>query len=544
MKSVLYVIAMCIITCCVMFSQVIISGKVTGCDGKPMVKADVQLKKLLTRNPIAETTVANDGNYSLTTQDSGVILVTYSGANHKSYDVALYIEKPSKIMLDVQLSSYDYVDTISTVSIIGDFNDFNFATAKLMTKQTDGTFLSEFETKADTFKYQILGIETTGRSINGTQSDGFIRDPGNDYLSFVNANKGRVRIVFDPAKIVRSNAIAQSHILGDDSLDSRFSSIYSEMMKRRDAYRNAARAFEKTGKDRSDFSYDWSKDKAYLTSRITIEKRKILNQLYIISYLDVGGFRARDLDSNIVRLMYSEILPTSPLWSINPFLPQYFSMTGDKEKAEKYIKEMEEKNADINVRAYLVMNRMATAQYSHKTEEYFKLYDRMVTEFKDTDVGKMTKERFSRDLKLKAGTFVPDFSFVSMDDPKIVHTNKTLLGRVYLLDFWSTWCGGCVAEMENLHKAYEKFRSKGFEILSLSFDGKLENVIKFRKNKWKMPWFNSLIEKGFDNDIVKQFDIIGVPSPILVDKTGKIVALNEDLRGVNLEKTLEKVIGK
>jgi thiol-disulfide isomerase/thioredoxin len=184
---------------------------------------------------------------------------------------------------------------------------------------------------------------------------------------------------------------------------------------------------------------------------------------------------------------------------------------------------------------------MMMAQYNRKTEEYYKLYDKMVTEFKDTDVGKTTKERFSRELKLKTGMPVPDFSFVSMDNPKVAYTKKTLLGRVYLLDFWSTWCGGCVAEMENLHKAYEKFKPKGFEILSLSFDGKLEDVIKFRTNKWKMPWFNSLIEKGFDNDVVKQFDIIGVPSPVLVDKAGKIVALNEDLRGEKLEKMLEKV---
>ena len=113
-----------------------------------------------------------------------------------------------------------------------------------------------------------------------------------------------------------------------------------------------------------------------------------------------------------------------------------------------------------------------------------------------------------------------------------------------MLDFWSTWCGGCVADMENLHKAYEKYKSKGFEILSLSFDGKLEDVIKFRKNRWKMPWFNSLVEKGFDNDIVKQFDIIGVPTPIMVDKTGKIIALNEDVRGEKLEKVLEKVFAQ
>ncbi len=102
-----------------------------------------------------------------------------------------------------------------------------------MTKQQDGTYISEFEIKADSFQYQLLSVEATGRSINGTQSDGYKYDGGGDYLSIVKSNNGKVKIVFDPAKIVRSNAIAQSHFLGDDSLNSRFSSIYNEMTIRR-----------------------------------------------------------------------------------------------------------------------------------------------------------------------------------------------------------------------------------------------------------------------------------------------------------------------
>ena len=541
MKQMLSVVALLSIMSYALFCQTIISGRVTGYDGKPINRADVHLTKPLLEKPFVETTVANDGTYNLTTKESGIILLKFSGVNHHPYDVALYIEKPKLIGLDVQLGTYMYVDSISQVDIIGDFNKFSRQTAQHMAKQQDRTYSSEIETKADTFQYQILDVEATGRSINGTQSDGYKYDGGGDYISIIKSKNGKAKIKFDHAKIVCSNTSAQLHFIGDDSLNSKFSSIYDEMIRRRDTYRNAARAFEKTGKDRRDFNYDWSKDKAYLTSQITSDKSKILNQLYIMSYLDLGMFRARDLDSNMTNRVFSDILPTSPLWSLSPFSIYSTSLSGLSKRTDNYIHEMEEKNVDINVRANLAVNRMMMAQYNRKTEEYYKLYDKMVTEFKDTDVGKTTKERFSRELKLKTGMPVPDFSFVSMDNPKVAYTKKTLLGRVYLLDFWSTWCGGCVAEMENLHKAYEKFKPKGFEILSLSFDGKLEDVIKFRTNKWKMPWFNSLIEKGFDNDVVKQFDIIGVPSPVLVDKAGKIVALNEDLRGEKLEKMLEKV---
>ncbi|MEK6570620.1 MAG: thioredoxin-like domain-containing protein, partial [Bacteroidota bacterium] len=85
---------------------------------------------------------------------------------------------------------------------------------------------------------------------------------------------------------------------------------------------------------------------------------------------------------------------------------------------------------------------------------------------------------------------------------------------------------------------------KNFEILSLSYDRKAEDVIKFRQGKWKMPWLHSFIQKGFDNEISKQFEVFGIPRPILVDSTGKIIAMEMELRGPNLEKTLTRVLGE
>jgi hypothetical protein len=99
--------------------------------------------------------------------------------------------------------------------------------------------------------------------------------------------------------------------------------------------------------------------------------------------------------------------------------------------------------------------------------------------------------------------------------------------------------------MEHLHKAYEKFKSKNFEILSFSFDAKPEDVVKFRKDKWKMPWHHVFLEKGFEHPVAKEFEVIGIPKPILVDgNTGKILAIEGELRGQNLEKTLSKILGE
>jgi len=58
-----------------------------------------------------------------------------------------------------------------------------------------------------------------------------------------------------------------------------------------------------------------------------------------------------------------------------------------------------------------------------------------------------------------------------------------------------------------------------------------------------MPWLHAFVEKGFESDLAKRFEVMGIPKPILVDENGNILALETDLRGENLEKTLEKFLG-
>jgi len=172
-------------------------------------------------------------------------------------------------------------------------------------------------------------------------------------------------------------------------------------------------------------------------------------------------------------------------------------------------------------------------------------YNRMMSEFGDTQQAQTAKSKYDLNRAIIKGKKPSAFSVTSMDQPGVAYNNESMKGKIYLMDFWAVWCKPCVEEMPNLHKAYEKFKDRNFEILSLSFDQIPEEVAKFRSGQWKMPWLHTFVEKGFSSDLAKAFEVRGIPKPILVDgNTNTILATGNDLLGERLEKTLARVLGE
>ncbi|WP_240975400.1 peroxiredoxin family protein [Chitinophaga fulva] len=118
---------------------------------------------------------------------------------------------------------------------------------------------------------------------------------------------------------------------------------------------------------------------------------------------------------------------------------------------------------------------------------------------------------------------------------------KDYRGKYVLLDFWASWCGPCRAENPNVLDNYEKYHSKGLEILAVSLDDKKDAWVKAIKDDG-LTWEHVSDLKGWKNEVAKEYNIRAVPSNFLIDKEGKIVAVN--LRGEELTKKLEEIFGK
>ncbi len=100
-------------------------------------------------------------------------------------------------------------------------------------------------------------------------------------------------------------------------------------------------------------------------------------------------------------------------------------------------------------------------------------------------------------------------------------------GKVLLVDFWATWCPGCIAEMPNVCAAYGKYHSQGLEIVGVTLDNKnskqkVQNFITARN----MPWREIYDGKFWSAANAMAYGLHGIPFSLLVGRDGKIAAIS------------------
>jgi glutathione peroxidase-family protein len=112
-----------------------------------------------------------------------------------------------------------------------------------------------------------------------------------------------------------------------------------------------------------------------------------------------------------------------------------------------------------------------------------------------------------------------DFSLPDMKGDSL--QLSSLKGKVFLLDFWASWCVPCRFSNKNLVKLYSKYKSNGFEILSVSLDDNKHDWMK-AVNKDKITWLQ-------------------IPASFLIDKNGNVVAINAEKK--ELENKIRELLG-
>ncbi len=546
-------------------SKFVISGNIKTFDGFTPKMAHVGYLNSEGKVVIQQTD--ENGYFKIEFNSQLYSFITCMAVDHQSTTQKFVIPTDvDSINITTKLMPNQIYNDLSKIYIIGNFNDMDFENAPEMTKQPDGTYIFEIDTKSDTLSYQIFPQYTKSladRTFNGSSSTTYEYDNNGDYFSVLIDKSRKFKVILNPEYFPKGTFISELEI-DNEKYSSEFNS-----------YKNASKDYNQYVGERSTAMLDnnlQSDAKNNLIAKLKMDYMKRIEErlaqiqdknfrsLTILEYLNVAhdGINVNDIEHSVNQKLISELFEVSPesvLWDGQSV---YFNLAfaeillGNIGNPTYLYKVLNAKHPD-NVKAGLLSVLVHYCHYNNLDDLKEKYYSKLQKEFPETKEAFNAKISFSNDRNILVGKKIPDFSLRNLDDENEIISPASLKGKFVLVDVWGTWCMPCLMELPNLIKAYEKFKDKNFTIFSVAIDASADVVKQFRKSKIKLPWLSKeeqvetnlpwlhTYAGNWESDIIKTFEIAGVPTTFLIDPKGTIISI-DNLKGDLLIKTLEKYI--
>jgi thiol-disulfide isomerase/thioredoxin len=151
------------------------------------------------------------------------------------------------------------------------------------------------------------------------------------------------------------------------------------------------------------------------------------------------------------------------------------------------------------------------------------------------ELRKELTQRIKTEPRTEGSDIVP--LFIEMEYPdvngKLVSLSSVVndpSNRYVLVDFWATWCTGCVEAMPQLKAIYAKYHEKGLEIYGLSVNSDRKLWGSFVEER-QLAWVNVCDGTGGskeDSKVRQDYALRGYPTTLLIDcQSGEVIARGE-----------------
>ena len=111
----------------------------------------------------------------------------------------------------------------------------------------------------------------------------------------------------------------------------------------------------------------------------------------------------------------------------------------------------------------------------------------------------------------------PGFNLYGLDGQ--IHLLKDYQGKVIVLNFCTTWCRPCRAEMPSLQKLETRLKDQGLVVLAISLGDNSGDVAAFRE---QMPGITFPLLLDEESQTMHEWAVIRVPTTYVIDRLGNI----------------------